>query len=179
MTPLAVAVSGALAGIAGALLLTPLVRFSRWSLGAGGGDHGGRRPPNPLAPGPILSESARIPPDLLQMTGVFVQKVATGLFGMSLSVADQRRLGLAWHVAYGGVWGMGYGLLQSSVPVPAAVLGPAFGVAVWAMGPAWLVPRMRLMLPVGRASRIVTTLVIAWHVLFGAVLAIVFSLLTA
>ncbi len=171
MTPLGVAVAGAVAGVGGALFLVPFVWLSRFALG-------GRRPDpdrNPLAPGTILSETATQPPDLLQVTGVLVQKVATGLFGASLSVEQQRRYGALWHLAYSAVWGMGFGLIVTSADVPILIVGPIYGVLVWAVGPAWLVPRMRLMLPVGRASHTVTGLVVAWHVGYGLVVAALFA----
>ncbi len=170
MTPLAVAVAGAVAGIGGALFLVPFVWLSRFALRD-------RRPDperNPLAPGTILSETATQPPDLLQVTGVFVQKVATGLFGASLSVEQQRRYGALWHLAYGAVWGVGFALIVTSADLPGLVLGPIYGLVVWAIGPAWLVPRMRLMLPIGQASRTVTALVVAWHVGYGLVVATLF-----
>jgi len=168
VTPLVVALSGAGAGVAGAILLMPLVHLSRLAVGY----REPRRSENPLAPGEVLSEAERVPPDLLQVTAVFVQKVATGLFGESLSVRQQRLYGHVWHLAYGAFWGIGYALLESSLAVPAVILGPGYGLVVWAVGPAWLVPRMRLMLPVGRQATRVTLHVIAWHVLYGTVLAV-------
>jgi hypothetical protein len=171
VTPLAIALAGAAAGVGGALVLVPFVWLSRVALGGRRSD----RERNPLAPGTILSETATQPPDLLQVTGVFVQKVATGIFGASLSVKQQRRYGALWHLAYGAAWGVGFALIATSIDVPALVLGPLYGLLVWAIGPAWLVPQMRLMLPVGRASRRATALVVAWHVGYGFVVAAVFT----
>jgi hypothetical protein len=176
VTPLDVALSGGVAGIAGALALVPLVAASRRALASP--SHGQDVPiVNPLAPGAILSEASNVPPDLLQLTAVFVQKVATGMFGSSLSVTAQRRYGTLWHLGYGAFWGVGYALLHSGVAVSAVVLGPAYGLLVWALGPAWLVPRMRLMPPVTRSTRAVTALVVAWHVFYGSITAIVVALI--
>ncbi len=173
MTPLLVALTGAAAGLVGAGLLTPLVYLSRLALGVR--DPG--RPGGPLAPGVILSEAATVPPDLLQVTAVFMQKVATGLFGESLSVREQRLYGTAWHLVYGALWGAAYALVQSSLAVPPILFGPAFGLLVWAVGPAWLVPRMRLMLPLGRQALRVTILVMAWHLLYGLALVLAVEVL--
>jgi hypothetical protein len=173
VTPLLVALWGAGAGVVGAVLLTPLVYLSRAALGV----RDARRPRNALAPGVILSEAAAVPPDLLQVTAVFVQKVATGLFGASLTMAEQRLYGTLWHLVYGAFWGVGYALIQTSLAVPPILLGPAYGLFVWAAGPAWLVPRMRLMLPLGRQTRRVTLLVIAWHLLYGLALALAVDVL--
>ncbi|MDQ3871396.1 MAG: hypothetical protein M3301_07270 [Chloroflexota bacterium] len=167
MTPLAVALSGLAAGVVGAMLLAPLVYLSRLAVGYSGA----ARRSSPLGPGEILSEAERVPPDLLQVTAVFVQKVATGLFGESLSLRQQRFYGGLWHLAYGGFWGVGYALIQSSTALPAVILGPAYGLVVWAVGPAWLVPRMRLMLPLGRQATHITVHVVAWHALYGSTVA--------
>ena len=172
MTPLAVALSGAAAGVIAAILLTPVVYLSRFALGHRGAPLARTR----FGPGEVLSEAERVPPDLLQVTAVFVQKVATGLFGESLSLREQRFYGGLWHLAYGGFWGIGYALIQSSVAFPAAILGPAYGVVVWALGPAWLVPAMRLMLPVGRQAAQITMHVIAWHLFYGSALSIAVGL---
>ena len=92
MTPLEVALAGGVGGLIAALVLTPLVSLSRIALGA----QGSWRPAtSPGGPGPILSEAPRVPPDLLAVTAVFVQKVATGIFGVSLAPSRQRLLGFA------------------------------------------------------------------------------------
>jgi hypothetical protein len=174
VTPLEVALAGGAGGLIGAIALVPLVHVSRLLL-----DPAARRrdPPNPLAPGSILSEAITAPPDLLQMTAIFVQKIATGLFGTSLSLSQQRLYGTLWHLAYGTAWGIGYGVLQSSIPVSPYLAAPAYGLLVWLVGPAWLVPRMRLMLRVGQHAWRVTALVIAWHVLYGLILGATFAVL--
>lgn len=167
MTAFELALVGALAGVLGAVVLTPLVWLSRRLLGTPD------PPGDPFAPGSILSEGRSVPPDLLQVTAVFVQKVATGLFGRSLPPHQQRVLGTLWHLAYGAGWGVAYAVVQTAVDVPVLVLGLAFGVLVWAVGPAWLVPRMRLLDPLGRAPGTVSALVVGWHLAFGVVVAAV------
>jgi hypothetical protein len=167
MTAWEIALVGALAGVLGAVVLTPLVWLSRRLLGAA------ERPRDPFAPGSILSEAGSVPPDLLQVTAVFVQKVATGLFGRSLPPHHQRVLGTLWHLAYGGGWGVAYAVVQTAFEVPAVVQGVGFGVLVWVVGPAWLVPRMRLIDPLGHAPGTVSALVVGWHLAFGVVVAAV------
>jgi hypothetical protein len=173
VTPLAVALMGLAAGLLAGGVLVPVSMLSRAVLGA-------RSPSvtsNPLAPGVILSEAVRLPPDLLAMTAVFAQKVATGLFGTTLTLREQRLAGVLWHLLYAGLWGVGYALLAFSVAVPAVALSLAYGLAVWVVGPAWLVPAMRLMLPAGTHDRLVTALIIGWHLLYGAVVGLVVEVL--
>jgi len=172
MTPLGIAAVGALGGAAGAGLLTIVLVLA--DLGSRGDTTPvDRRGAVPLTSGTVLSETPGRPPDILQVAATFCQKVATGLFGVSLSPAVQRRLGAAWHVAYGASWGAGYAIVAASVPVMPLVLAVAFGLAVWAIGPGWLVPRMRLMLPPLIARRPILALVLAGHLAYAGVVAIV------
>jgi hypothetical protein len=173
MTPLAIAAIGAVSGSVAALALLPFVYASRALFPGPRHD----RPRNPLAPGPILTEGRAIVPDLLAVTAVFVQKVATGLFATSLPPGRQRTLGVLWHFLYGAAWGGIFGLIVASVdwPIPAWLVGGAFGLLVWALGPAWAVPRMQLMLPLGRQTTLVSALVVGWHLLYGLVLSASFE----
>ncbi len=84
---------------------------------------------------------------------------------------------MGWHLAYGGFWGMLYALLQSSMPVPKLLLGPIWGLGVWVIGPGWLVPKMKLMLPPGEQRPRTTVMVVGIHAAYGAIVALVFHLL--
>lgn len=174
--PLKVAVEGVLAGMAGALALSALVVAGR-TLMAGGNKPDGPRDEAGITAAQALAEGPDMPPNMNQVTATFVQKVATGIFGMSLSADQQYVAGMAWHLTYGGFWGMCYALLQSSLRAPRLVLGPVYGVAVWAVGFAWLVPKMKLILPPREQRRRVTALVMGIHAAYGAIVALVFHAL--
>ncbi len=176
LLPLRVAADGLAAGMAGALALTLLAGTGR-SLVSGRDGSDPSQAVTGISAGEALADGPDMPPDMNRVTATFVQKLATGLFGASLD-ADQRRVaGSAWHLAYGGFWGMLYGLLQSSVGVPGRLLGPAYGLAVWTVGPGWLVPKMKLMLPPGKQQPRTTVMVIGVHTAYGAIVALVFRLL--
>lgn len=175
MTPLEVALKGALAGVLGALALTLLilvVRRLRRAPSTRWADAGAA-----MTPGRILAERPDMPPDFVGATATFVQKLATGLFGVSLTAQQQQWAGTGWHLLYGAFWAVPYALLQTSVAVPHLLLGPAWGVLVWLVGPVWLVPKMRLMLAVRRERAWVAFLVLGGHVLYGALVALVFAAL--
>ncbi len=100
----------------------------------------------------------------------FAFKVASGLFNRDITpyVAPA---GKAVHLTYGSGWGMMYGILRSAVRQPSSVIGPLYGLLVWAIGPASLVPAMKLM---GRPSEeppLRTGMILAGHLAYGAALA--------
>ncbi len=171
-SPAKVAITGLLAGMLGALALSAMVALGRTVMvgadesGEPGGDAG-------ISAGEALSDGPAMPPDMNRVTATFVQKVATGIFGTSLDARQQSLAGTAWHLAYGGFWGMLYALLQSSVRIPALLLGPAWGAGVWGVGPGWLVPRMKLMLPPGKQRPHLTAMVIGVHAAYGTIVALV------
>jgi uncharacterized membrane protein YagU involved in acid resistance len=106
----------------------------------------------------------------------FAFKVASGVFGRDLS-ASARLAGRVIHAVYGSAWGMLYGLLQASYPRPPAVFGAIYGFLVWLIGPAFLVPAMRLMgrpteEPVARSVAL-----LAGHLAYGVALATAFEAL--
>jgi uncharacterized membrane protein YagU involved in acid resistance len=106
----------------------------------------------------------------------FAFKVASGVFGRDLS-SSVRLAGRVIHVVYGSAWGMLYGLLQASYPRPPAAFGAIYGFLVWLIGPAFLVPAMRLMgrpseEPVARSVALVTG-----HLAYGVALATAFEAL--
>ncbi len=80
-------------------------------------------------------------------------------------------------MVYGSAWGMLYGLLQASYPRPPAAFGAIYGFMVWLIGPAFLVPAMRLMgrpseEPVARSAALITG-----HLAYGVALATAFEAL--
>ena len=174
--PLAVAIKGLLSGMCGALGVTAMVAAGRKMMARQ------EAPPGPqgntgITAGQALSEGPDMPPNMNRVTATFVQKVATGIFGTSLDARQQYLAGTAWHLAYDGFWGTLYALLQSSVRIPPLLLGPVWGVGVWATGPGWLLPKMKLMLPPGKQRPRLTTMVVGMHAAYGAIVALVFAAL--
>lgn len=132
-SPAFVALAGLFGGMIGALAVTMMVGRTVMA--------GTDEPAEPtgdagISAGEALSDGPAMPPDMNRVTATFVPKIATGIFGTSLDTRQQYLAGAAWHLAYGGFWGMLYALLQSSVRIPALLLGPAWGIGVWFVGPA-------------------------------------------
>ena len=171
-TPLSVAFAGLVAGATGALAVTMLTAGVR-KLMAGQDQTGAVQTEAGLTAGQALAEGPTMPPTMNRVTAGFVQKIATGLFGASLSADQQGVVGLAWPLTYGGFWGVVYALLRSGVSIPAIVLGPVHGLVVWTVGPGWLVPKMQLMLPPGQQRPRTTAVVVGIHAAYGAIAALV------
>jgi hypothetical protein len=100
----------------------------------------------------------------------FAFKVGSGLFDRDTAPAI-RPLGLATHLAYGTVWGVLYGLLQGSYRCPALLFGSLYGLVVWAVGPATLVPAMKLMRPIPQEPPVRSAVMVAGHIAYGIALA--------
>ena len=177
-TPLQVASKGLLAGVAGALGVSVMVAAGRTVMPGRGhqSDAGGGEG---ISAGQALSEGPDLPPNMNRVTATFVQKIATGIFGTSLSPSQQYAAGTAWHLIYGGFWGTVYGLVRSSFKRSTLLLGPVHGLAVWAIGFAWLVPRMKLVLPPGRQRPGTTAMVVGVHAAYGLIVAYLFDWLKA
>lgn len=172
--PLEVAFEGWLAGASGALALTGMVAVGR-KLMAGTNATDELQADAGISAAAALAEGPDMPPNLNRVTATFVQKLATGVFGTSLSAQEQVVAGTAWHLAYGGWWGTLYGLVQSSVGVSPVALGPLLGLGVWAIGPGWLVPKMKLMLPPQQQQPRTAAVVASMYVAYGALVAVAFG----
>lgn len=180
-SPLGVVMKGALAGFAGTLALTLGVKGAQWVVSSGG--DGGRRSGEDDASAGIDASQALAggqiqAPFLDQSTELFVQKVATGLFGASLSESARTAAGAGMHFAYGGFWGAVYGLIQSSLRLPAALHGLLYGLLVWLIGPVTLVPAMGIMPPPQQQGVRQALLVAGFHVSYGLALGLVFDAFT-
>ena len=175
-SPALVALVGLFAGMLGALAVTVMVALGRTVM-AGADEPAGRVGDTGISAGEALSDGPAMPPDMNRVTATFVQKIATGIFGTSLDARQQYLAGAAWHLAYGSFWGMLYALLQSSVRIPMLLLGPAWGVGVWAVGPGWLAPKMKLMLPPAKQRPHLTAMVVGVHATYGTIVALVFNAL--
>ena len=77
----------------------------------------------------------------------------------------------------GALLGLLYGLLQSSYRLPSGLVGPGYGLAVYGVGPAWLVPAMKIMGSPSEEPPLRTTMLIASHLVYGAAVAEVFQAL--
>ncbi len=180
-TPLGVVMKGVLAGFAGTLALTLLVKGAQGVTSSGNDD--GRRPGEDEASagvgaGHALAGGQVQAPFLDRSTELFVQKVANGLFGASLSGSARTATGAAMHFVYGGFWGAVYGLIQSSLRLPAALHGLLYGLVVWLIGPVTLVPAMGIMPPPQEQGARCALLVAAFHVAYGLALGLVFDAFT-
>ncbi len=181
-SPLAVAMKGALAGFAGTLALSVAVKGAQWVQRLVGveGQQGseGSADQAGIGAGQALTGGQVQAPFLDQSTEIFVQKVATGLFGTSLSGGARRTAGMAMHFLYGSFWGAVYGLIQSSLRLPPAPHGLLYGLVVWLIGPATLVPAMHIMPPPQKQGVRKALMVVGFHVAYGLGLGLTFDAFT-
>ncbi len=178
-SPLAVVSKGALAGFAGTLALSVAVKGAQWLQGLGSGEREqGSEEDTGIGAGQALAGGQVQAPFLDRSTEIFVQKVATGLFGASLSGDARRTAGMAMHFAYGSFWGAVYGLIQSSLRLPPARHGLLYGLVVWLIGPATLVPAMHIMPPPQKQGVREMLMVVGFHVAYGLGLGLTFDAFT-
>jgi hypothetical protein len=176
-TPFEIFAAGALAG-AGATFVVSLL--SRLTFGTmDGRERLPKTSPHPteaITPGDALARAADAGPE--GSAGKFALKMAAGLFGRDAS-RHARVAGELVHFAYGTFWGALFALVFASMPEQSFVLAALLGVFLWAIGPAWLVPAMRLMPPLHRYPAHRTVLLIAGHILYGCATFALFNLLVA
>ncbi|MCC2629801.1 MAG: hypothetical protein K0S14_3451 [Thermomicrobiales bacterium] len=167
-TPIGAAGRGIAGGLAGALLLSlvsrmlPVLRTQRIPVPTG-------RSADAFQPTLAQALTVSQSPGPEGLAEQFAFKVASGVFGRDLS-SSARLAGRVIHVVYGS-------LLQASYPRPPAAFGAIYGFLVWLIGPAFLVPAMRLMgrpseEPVGRTAALITG-----HLAYGVALATAFEAL--
>ncbi|HUK33704.1 MAG TPA: DUF6789 family protein [Vicinamibacterales bacterium] len=130
---------------------------------------------SPMSPATALVQASGPGPE--GPAGLFAAKVASGLFGRDLAKRT-RPWGRAVHLAYGTFWGLIYGILQTRRARRPVLTGVSHGLFVWAFGPALVVPAMKLMPRPRTAPRMLVTLGVAAHLIYGLTVALVFRLLT-
>ncbi len=106
----------------------------------------------------------------------FAAKVAAGLFNRDL-LDHEKLAGKIVHFGYGSVWGGVYGVLQASLAWPWVLSGTLYGALVWLVGPAALVPAMKVMLSPRELGFWKSTLVLTGHVIYGLLVALMFMVL--
>jgi hypothetical protein len=104
----------------------------------------------------------------------FAFKVGAGVFDKDIS-PYVKPAGLATHLVYGSLWGALYGLIRASYQVPHRLAGALFGLGVYAVGPAWLVPAMKLMGYPPEEPPLRTGMMVAGHVVYGVAVAEAFE----
>ena len=126
----------------------------------------------PMSPATALVQTSGPGPE--GPAGLFAAKVASGLFGRDLATRT-RQWGKAVHLAYGSLWGLIYGILQTARTRRPVLSGASHGLLVWAFGPALLVPAMKIMPAPAKAPRGRSALSLAAHVMYGVTVAALFS----
>lgn len=106
----------------------------------------------------------------------FAFKVASGIFARDISPAI-RPIGFATHLTYGSAWGALFGVLQASYRLHPGRVGPLYGMLVYGVGPAFLVPAMKLMQRPREEPPERTSMLILGHLVYGIALAEVFQTL--
>ena len=129
----------------------------------------------PMSPATALVQASGPGPE--GPAGLFAAKVASGLFGRALATRT-KRWGQAVHIAYGSIWGLVYGILQTTRTRRPVMSGVAHGLFVWAFGPAILVPAMKLMPAPAKTPRARAMLSVAAHAIYGVTVATLFSRLS-
>jgi hypothetical protein len=179
-TPLGIVTKGALAGLAGTMALTAILKAAQWI--AKRSNDGQQPQERDLTTGigaaQALTGGQVQVPFLDQSTEIFAQKVATGLFGTSLSSGTRTAASVSVHVVYGAFWGGVYGLIQSSLRLPPVAHGPLYGLIVWLIGPVTLVPAMGIMPPLPQQGTPRVLMVAGIHVVYGLVLSLAFDAFT-
>lgn len=181
-SPLGIVMQGALAGFAGTLVLTVAVKGAQLMGGrrnqAGGQHQESQGEQEGIGAGQALAGRQVQAPFLDQSTEIFVQKVATGLFGVSLSGGTRTAAGVAMHFTYGSFWGAVYGLIQASFHLPPALHGLLYGLIVWLIGPAILVPAMGIMPPPQQQPFRKVLMMVGFHLAYGLGLGLTFHACT-
>ena len=160
-SPLAVALKGAVAGLAGTAALTAAMQGAALVL-----QQQGARPEE--TPARAAQES----------TAKLADKVAGGVLETDLEEGQRSVAGQSIHWLYGAGWGALYGIVQASVRLPHLVGGTLLGGVVAGVA-STLVPAMRLTPPPSQQPAGMKVSQAAFHLVYGWVVALVFRALSA
>src|SRR5688572_25793371 len=164
-TPLAILAKGAVAGLGATVLVSILSRLTFGTMDGRKRSPAPRRhPAEAITPGEALVRAADAGPE--GSAGKFAMKVAAGLFGRDVS-QHARAWGEAVHFAYGTFWGGMFALAFASNRTPSPRTATGLGFGLWAIGPATLVPAMKLMPPLRRYPIERTALLVAGHLTYS------------
>jgi hypothetical protein len=130
--------------------------------------HFGHRSPLPGSPGGALVQVQAPGPEGL--AAQFAFKVALGVFDKDIA-GQLRPVGFGVHVLYGSFWGALFGIAQGTYHRRPGPAGALYGFLVWLIGPAVLVPAMKLMQPPTAEPPVRTASMVAGHVAYGMALA--------
>ncbi len=139
----------------------------------GNGARSGGASPGATPAGALTQPQAPGPEGLAEQ---FAFKVASGIFDTDVT-PYMRPAGLAVHFLYGSAWGVLYGLLQATYRRPPSLFGALYGLLVWLVGPAVLVPTMKLMGSPAEEPPLRTAMMVAGHIAYGVTLATTFEAL--
>jgi putative membrane protein len=98
---------------------------------------------------------------------------AAASVGADLTPREAEAAAMASHFAYGTAAGAVYGLVAERLPLPPVVRGVGFGLAVWGGSYLGLLPATGLYRSAAREPAGRNSLMIAAHVVWGAVLGLV------
>lgn len=166
-TPGMIMMKGLLAGLAG----TAAVTLAMQGLTAMMGPEEAAREATEF--GPARTETPRRAP-----TENVVDRVAASVGQQPITQETRETMATATHWAYGSLWGVLYGLAQTTLRMPEPVSGALFGMTVWGVGPLSLFPAANLTPPVARQDTRTLATNGGLHLLYGWVTAWTFRFLS-
>lgn len=98
------------------------------------------------------------------------KRIIEGVFKREVPEERMNALNNAMHVAYGTGWGALYGVMQSSLRLPAAHHGALFGTLVWVTSLAEL-PAMKIAPPIWETPPAEVALDLSYHLVYGMAVA--------
>ena len=166
-SPFEVTLKGVAAGLVGTLVMTSALQAVARFLPAPGAAADDPDDYSDVQELTALEVAPPVPP-----TEQVAERLAAQLFNTELSLANRQRIGVGIHWAYGAFWGALSAQLQLTLRPPAVPYGAALGIAVWAVGPARLVPALGLYERPASSGIFRRLLAISLHVLYGVTTAV-------
>jgi uncharacterized membrane protein YagU involved in acid resistance len=99
----------------------------------------------------------------------FAFKVASGLFDRNIA-ASLHAYGRVVHATYGTLWGVLYNLFASDRSAARPAIGALYGLGIYVIGPALLLPAMRIVAKPRDEEPLRTSVLIAAHLIYGIAL---------